>query len=73
MGKRVSSWSVLKDFVWWYFIVKCNEFHPRLNLNIERCMKSREHRIKEYERIAKDRDRAHHLDILYSATITRSA
>ena len=68
---RQSAWEVLKDFVWWYFVVKCNEFHPSLNLNLRECMRSREYKDKESRRVANARYRAHRLDLLYSSTITR--
>lgn len=68
---RQSTWQVLKDFIWWYFLMECNEFHPRLNLKLSRCVRSIKSRNKEYKRIADARYRAHRLDILYQDTIRR--
>ncbi len=67
---RQSSWEVLKDFMWWYFVVKCNEFHHSLSLDIKKLVNIKDIN-KEYRRVANARYRAHRLDILYNNTITR--
>ena len=73
---RQSTWEVFKDFIWWYFIIKCNEFHPSLDLNMKKLMKTKsknfgEVRDKENRRVANARYRAHRLDGLYKNTVTR--
>lgn len=72
---RQSAWEVLKDFMWWYFIIKCNEFHWKLDVDMQKIYRAsnlQEARRKESSRLVVARCRAHRLDILYRNTITRS-
>ncbi len=60
-------WQAVCDYLWFVFILKGNEFHPSLELNMR---KSREPKSwnKECERVTKDRERAHRLDQHYTKT-----
>lgn len=59
-------WTYFKDWCWFYVYIQGDEFHPKLNLNMEKCMKSPEEHKKEIKRISKERDRAHELDIKFN-------
>jgi hypothetical protein len=54
------------DWVWWVFYCNRNEFHPRLNLNLKECIKSKEHHINETKRVCRERQKAHDIDMRLS-------
>lgn len=31
-------WKIFKDWCWWNLVIKRNEFHPSLNLNIKKIL-----------------------------------
>jgi hypothetical protein len=54
----------IKDWVWFKFIIKENEFHKSLDLNAFKMENmSKEEREKYLENLIKKRDLAHELDI----------
>ena len=55
-------WQTIKDWFWWTFIIKKNEFHQKLNMNYDSIDKGKTTIEKENNRIYRDRDRAHNLD-----------
>lgn len=61
------AWQYIKDWCWFYIWIRGNEFHPKLNLNYDKCLISYKKTQKEYQRITKQRDRAHQLDIKFNS------
>ena len=55
-----------KDKYWFYYVIDGDEFHSSLSLNLEKCMKSDKHYMKELQRISRDRARAHRLDVIFN-------
>jgi len=55
-------WQTFMDWCWWTFVIRRNEFHPRLNLDMKKVMNENEDFSKELTRISKLRERAHKLD-----------
>ena len=57
----------LRDRYWFYYIINGDEFHPKLNLNFAIVMDgSTKAKDKEYDRVARDRARAHRLDMVFN-------
>ena len=50
------------NWVWWVFWCNRNEFHPRLNLDIEKCFKIEALR-DETTRVSRERSLAHYIDL----------
>ena len=56
-----------KDKYWFYYVLDGSEFHPKLNLDFAIVMDgSTKAKDKEYARVARDRERAHRLDIIFN-------
>jgi hypothetical protein len=56
-------WQTFKDWCWWKFVIKEDEFHHKLNLDFKKIMEGKTTLEKEQERIAPLRERAHKLDM----------
>ena len=58
----------LRDRYWFYYVIDGNEFHPKLTLDMKILLDSGSVSAinKEYNRIARDRARAHRLDMIFN-------
>lgn len=68
MNKFIKSffiWS-FKDWFWFHFVIKRDEFHEKLNLNVNEIEKGGANLFREIKRIKQERARAHKLDEQYS-------
>ena len=53
----------IKDWFWWNFVIRKNEFHPRLNLDTKKILSGKVTLEEETRRITMARERAHNLDM----------
>ena len=56
-------WKTIKDWCWWKFVIKENEFHCKLNIDMEKIFDGTTTLAEEQERIIPLRERAHKLDM----------
>jgi hypothetical protein len=59
-------WRNACDWCWFNLIIRRNEFHPRLNMNIKRILKGKTTWREEMKRIMPLRQRAHDLDMRFN-------
>lgn len=56
----------IRNWFWWKFILKKNEFHPSLNMNVEAIFNGTTTTEKECKRLYKARKRAHQCEEQFS-------
>ena len=52
----------IKDWFWWKFVIKENEFHRSMDINMEAVVSGKATIHEEVQRVAPLRERAHKLD-----------
>ena len=55
-------WRTIKDWFWWKFVIKENEFHYKLRMDVESVVNKKISFNDEMKRVRKLRARAHRLD-----------
>jgi len=57
------TWKIFKDWCWWKFVIKEDEFHHSLNIDMKAIFDGKTTIDEELQRIAPLRERAHKLDM----------
>lgn len=56
-------WQTFKDWCWWKFVIREDEFHYKLSINMEKILDGKTTIDAELNRIGPLRERAHKLDM----------